>query len=64
MIRSMTGFGAASTQDDGVHYALEIRSLNNRYYKSQVRLPEELQGLDISEHASDAYAGFQIFTVQ
>jgi uncharacterized protein (TIGR00255 family) len=46
MIRSMTGFGEASTQVDGVQYALEIRSVNNRYFKSQVRLPDELAGLE------------------
>lgn len=46
MIRSMTGFGAASTEVNGAHYAVEIRSLNNRYFKSQVRLPEEIQGLE------------------
>ncbi len=46
MIRSMTGFGAASTEVDGAHYAVEVRSLNNRYFKSQVRLPEEIQGLE------------------
>jgi uncharacterized protein (TIGR00255 family) len=46
MIRSMTGFGEASTQVDGVHYALEIRSVNNRYFKAQIRLPDELAGLE------------------
>ena len=46
MIRSMTGFGAATTQTDGTHFGLEIRSLNNRYFKVQVRLPEELSGLE------------------
>jgi uncharacterized protein (TIGR00255 family) len=46
MIRSMTGFGSVSAQTDGTHYALEVRSLNNRYFKAQVRLPEELQGLE------------------
>lgn len=46
MIRSMTGFGAASAKEDGVAYVVEIRSLNNRYLKVQVRLPEELQGLE------------------
>jgi len=25
---------------------------------------EELQGLDIGEHGSEAYSGFQIFTTQ
>ena len=46
MIRSMTGFGAASSEADGTHYAVEVRSLNNRYFKSMVRLPESLQGLE------------------
>ena len=43
----MTGFGEASFQDDhGVHYFIEIRSLNNKYFKTTIRLPEELQGLE------------------
>ncbi len=46
MIRSMTGFGEAAEHNDGVHYFLEIRSLNGKYFKSTIRLPEELQGLE------------------
>lgn len=46
MIRSMTGFGMASVEADGAHYAAEIRSLNNKYYKSTLRLPDDLQGLE------------------
>ncbi len=46
MIRSMTGFGAAQTNINGTHYAVEVRSLNNKYFKAQIRLPEELQGLE------------------
>jgi uncharacterized protein (TIGR00255 family) len=46
MIRSMTGFGAASTSVEGAHYAVEVRSLNNKYYKAQIRLPDELQGME------------------
>lgn len=46
MIRSMTGFGDASAELDGVHYFLEVRSLNNKYFKTTIRLPEELQGLE------------------
>lgn len=46
MIRSMTGFGLATAEADGTHYVVEIRSLNNRYFKSQLRLPDELQGLE------------------
>jgi uncharacterized protein (TIGR00255 family) len=46
MIRSMTGFGEATSRVDGAHYAIEIRSVNNRYFKAQIRLPDELQGLE------------------
>ena len=46
MIRSMTGFGEAGSDDDGVHFFLEVRSLNGKYFKSTIRLPEELQGLE------------------
>ncbi len=42
----MTGFGEASVHQDGVHYFLELRSLNNKYFKASIRLPEELQGLE------------------
>lgn len=46
MIRSMTGFGDASANVNGTFYGLEVRSVNSRYYKAQVRLPDELQGLE------------------
>jgi len=46
MIRSMTGFGSATTQAGGVEFTAELRSLNNRYFKASVRLPEELGGLE------------------
>ncbi len=46
MIRSMTGFGEATTEVDGVHFAIEIRSLNNKFFKASLRLPEDFQGLE------------------
>ncbi len=46
MILSMTGYGDAQGSQDGVSYALEIRSLNNRYFKAAIKLPEHLQFLD------------------
>jgi uncharacterized protein (TIGR00255 family) len=46
MIVSMTGFGDASAERDGTHYAVEIRSLNNRFYKSVIKLPENVSGLE------------------
>jgi uncharacterized protein (TIGR00255 family) len=42
----MTGFGVASAEDGGTHYVVELRSLNNKYFKSQLRLPDELQALE------------------
>ncbi len=48
MIRSMTGFGSATTQAGGVEFTVELRSLNNRYFKASVRLPDELGGLEAS----------------
>jgi len=42
----MTGFGDASAQHDGAHFAVEVRALNNRYFKAAVRLPEELLSLE------------------
>ena len=46
MIRSMTGFGDASEQVDGVHYAVELRSVNNRFFKATIRLPDPMAGLE------------------
>jgi uncharacterized protein (TIGR00255 family) len=52
MIRSMTGFGSAAAQEDGAHFVVEIRTLNNRYFKAQTRLPEELAGLEAELEAA------------
>ena len=46
MILSMTGFGTAGRSQDGIGYTLEIRSLNNRYFKAAIKLPETLQFLE------------------
>lgn len=46
MIRSMTGFGEASAQVGGVHYFIEIRTLNNKYFKATIRLPDAFQSLE------------------
>ncbi|NLX22253.1 MAG: YicC family protein [Phycisphaerae bacterium] len=42
MILSMTGYGEVQHGDDGVSYALELRSLNSRYFKASIKLPEHL----------------------
>src|SRR5207237_10504663 len=46
MIVSMTGFGDASAERGGTHYAVEIRSLNNRFFKPVIKLPENVSGLE------------------
>jgi uncharacterized protein (TIGR00255 family) len=46
MIVSMTGFGDATAEHDGTHYAVEIRSLNNRFFKPVIKLPETVSGLE------------------
>lgn len=46
MIHSMTGFGDVTATANGIAYSLELRSLNNKYFKCMVRLPEELAGLE------------------
>jgi len=42
----MTGFGSASSRKDGVSLQVEIRTVNNKFYKANVRLPEPLQSLE------------------
>lgn len=42
----MTGFGAASHEQDGARFAVEIRSVNNRFFKATMRLPSEFDSLE------------------
>ncbi|MFK7759133.1 MAG: YicC/YloC family endoribonuclease [Phycisphaerales bacterium] len=46
LIRSMTGFGDASGTHEGSLYSVEVRSVNNKYLKTTVRVPERLQTLE------------------
>jgi uncharacterized protein (TIGR00255 family) len=46
MILSMTGFGEVLHEEDGRSYHIEIRCVNNRYFKSSLRLPEEFAFLE------------------
>lgn len=43
MIQSMTGYGAADYVENGASYLLEIRSVNHRYLKLLIRMPEPWQ---------------------
>lgn len=42
----MTGFGEASTGANGIGFSLELRSLNNKFFKLSCRLPEEISALE------------------
>jgi uncharacterized protein (TIGR00255 family) len=42
VLLSMTGFGNASYDSDGVHVSSEIKSVNNRYLKLSVRMPDSV----------------------
>ena len=46
MIKSMTGFGRAELKDEVKTITVEIRSLNNKYLKVNVKVPESLMGFE------------------
>ncbi|GJM26799.1 MAG: hypothetical protein DHS20C16_32140 [Phycisphaerae bacterium] len=46
MIQSMTGFGEATVVRDGIGFSVEIRSLNNRYFKASIKLPDRFQFME------------------
>jgi len=42
----MTGYGDAEGQLNGVTYTVEIRAVNNRYFKTRIKLPETVAFLE------------------
>jgi uncharacterized protein (TIGR00255 family) len=46
MINSMTGFGQAQADLNGTSYNVEIKTVNNRYLKTIIKLPELLSYLE------------------
>jgi uncharacterized protein (TIGR00255 family) len=46
MIRSMTAFARVSIPSKGKHWAIEIRSLNHRYFEFSLKLPPALNALE------------------
>ena len=44
-LRSMTGYGGAQVERDGVVLGVEVRAVNHRHLKVSVRVPELLGGL-------------------
>ena len=45
-IHSMTGFGHAAIERQGLRLAIELRSVNSRYLDIQVRCPADLQSFE------------------
>jgi uncharacterized protein (TIGR00255 family) len=46
MIRSMTGFGRAQLEAEGLSLTVELRTVNHRYLDVTLRLPRALSGLE------------------
>jgi len=46
MINSMTGYGEAQGEIHGVTYVVEVKTLNNRYFKANIKLPETVGFLE------------------
>jgi uncharacterized protein (TIGR00255 family) len=46
MLLSMTGFGEAHSRADGLMVAVEIRAVNNRYFKLGLRISEGYGALE------------------
>jgi len=46
MIQSMTGYGEAESQINGLDCGVEIRTVNNRYLRTEIRLPDSLAFLE------------------
>ena len=42
MINSMTGYGTADSKLDDTTYSVEIKTVNSRYFKSKIKLPEPM----------------------
>ena len=46
MIKSMTGFGRSELKDEKKAVTVELRSVNNKYLKTSIRIPELLTGFE------------------
>jgi len=46
MINSMTGYGQAQGEVNGVSYLVEIKTVNHRYFKAIIRLPEPVSFIE------------------
>lgn len=48
MLKSMTGFGRATVEAEGMLWTIEISSVNSRFLEVQTRLPRLLAGLEFA----------------
>ena len=46
MIRSMTGFGRGNSEKDGKSFTIEIKSVNHRYFETNIRMPRVLTSFE------------------
>ena len=46
MIKSMTGFGRSTYENEGREYIIEIKSVNNRFTDINIKMPRNLNYLD------------------
>ncbi len=46
MIKSMTGFGQSELKDDEKTVIVELRSVNNKYLKINIRMPDSLSSIE------------------
>ena len=46
MIKSMTGFGQSELKDEVKTVVVELRSVNNKYLKINIRMPDSLSGVE------------------
>lgn len=46
MLQSMTGYGEAIYEADGLYYCAQIRTVNNKFLKTSMKLPESVNFLE------------------
>ena len=46
MIKSMTGFGRGTVDEDGIGFVIEIKSVNHRYLDLSIKMPRSLNSLE------------------
>lgn len=48
MLKSMTGYGSATFEDDRLLLKTEIKAVNNKFLEVNLRIPRVLQSKDAS----------------